>query len=158
MLHFSKSFFQPLFAIVLLLSTIAGAQAETRQAEPISASAALNTAEKWATVVGQADLAGLNELLHNDYLHVHATALVENKAKFIEALQSGARKYDPITIEEASTRLFGDSAVVTGKFVLKATIRDRVLEGVNRFAIIVVSTPAGLRVAHFQATAIPHAK
>ncbi|MEI7613788.1 MAG: nuclear transport factor 2 family protein [Betaproteobacteria bacterium] len=153
MLYFAKTFLQSLFAMVLLFSTVTGAHAET-----VSTSEALSTAEKWATVVGQADIAGLNELLLNDYIHVHATALVESKARFIEALQSGARKYDPITIEEANARLFGESAVVTGKFVLKATTRDRVIEGINRFVILVISTPGGLRVAHFQATSIPQAK
>ena len=124
----------------------------------MSNSEALNTAERWATVVGQADIAGLNELLHTEYVHVHATALVESKTKFIEALQTGARKYDPIKIEDSSVRVFGDSAVISGKFVLRATTRDRVIEGVNRFVLLVINTPNGLQVATFQATAIPQPK
>jgi hypothetical protein len=91
-------------------------------------------------------------------MHVHATALVESKAKFIEALQTGARKYDPIKIEDSNVREFGDAAVISGKFVLKATTRDRVIEGVNRFLLLVVRTPNGLQVASFQATAIPQPK
>jgi hypothetical protein len=73
-------------------------------------------------------------------------------------LQAGARKYDPIKIEESNIRVFGDSAVVTGKFVLKATTRDRVIEGINRFALFVVNTPNGLQVGNFQATAVPQTK
>jgi ketosteroid isomerase-like protein len=158
MMKFRMSLFQMIAAVVLLLSSTVGAQAENSRVGTLSKSEALNTAERWASVVGQADIAGLNELLHNDYIHVHATALVESKVKFIEALQTGARKYDPIKIEESNVRVFGDSAVVTGKFVLKATTRDRVIEGVNRFVLFVVSTPNGLQVANFQATAIPQAK
>ena len=158
MMNFRMSFFQVVLAIVLLFSSALGVQAEESRVATLSKSEALNTAERWASVVGQADIAGLNELLHTDYIHVHATALVESKVKFIEALQTGARKYDPIKIEESNVRLFGDSAVVTGKFVLKATTRDRVIEGINRFALFVVSTPNGLRIANFQATAIPQAK
>jgi len=116
------------------------------------------TAERWATVVGQADIAGLNELLHTDYVHVHATALVESKAKFIEALQTGARRYDPIKIDDLNVRVFGDSAVASGKFVLRATTRDRVIEGVNSFVLLVVNTPNGLQIATFQATTIPQSK
>jgi len=145
-------------AAFFIISAVAGAQAENARAGALSSSAALNTAERWAAVVGQADIAGLNELLHADYVHVHATALVESKAKFIEALQTGARKYDPIKIEDSNVRVFGSSAVVSGKFVLRATTRDRVIEGVNRFMLLVVNTPNGLQIATFQATAIPQPK
>jgi ketosteroid isomerase-like protein len=137
---------------------VSGVQAESARVGTLSNSEALSTAERWATVVGQADIAGLNELLHADYVHVHATALVESKAKFIEALQTGARKYDPIKIEDSNVRVFGDSAVISGKFVLKATTRDRVIESVNRFVLLVINTPNGLQVATFQATAIPQPK
>jgi hypothetical protein len=142
-----------MIATVLLLSSTALAQAEN-----LNATSALSVAERWALVVGQADIPGLNDLLSNDYMHIHATALVESKAKFIDALQSGARKYDPIKIEESTVRVFGEAAVVSGKFALKATTRDRVIESVNRFSLVVVQTPKGLQVANFQATAIPQAK
>jgi hypothetical protein len=144
--------------VIFALSAVTGAQAENARVGTVSNSEALTTAERWVTVVGQADIAGLNELLHTDYVHVHATALVESKAKFIEALQTGARKYDPIRIEDSNVRVFGDSAVVSGKFALKATTRDRVIEGVNRFMLLVVNTSNGLQVASFQATAIPQPK
>lgn len=141
-----------------IFSAVAGAQADNSRAGALNNSTALNTAERWATVVGEADIAGLDELLHADYVHTHATALVESKAKFIEALKTGARKYDPIKIEDSNVRVFGDSAVISGKFSLKATTRDRVIEGVNRFALLVIKTPNGMQVANFQATAIPQPK
>jgi len=109
-------------------------------------------------VVAQGDIAGLNELLLPDYAHAHTTALVESKAKFLEALQSGARKYDPIKFEEVNVRIFGSTAVVSGKFVLRAYARDKVVEGVNRFVWLVVTTPNGLQVATYQATSIPQPK
>lgn len=145
-------------AVVFSLSLVAGAQAENAKVGVLRNSEALNTVERWATVVSQADIAGLDELLYPDYVHVHATALVESKARFIEALQTGARKYDPIKIEDSNVRVFGSSAVVSGKFALRATTRDRVIEGVNRFMLLVVNTPNGLQIATFQATAIPQPK
>ena len=155
---FRLSFLPMIAALFFSLSAVASAHAGSDSGRTLSNSEALNTAERWATVVAQADIAGLNELLHADYLHVHATALVESKAKFIEALQSGARKYDPIKIEDSNVRIFGSTAVVSGKFVLRATTRDRVIEGVNRFVLLLVSTPNGLQVANFQATGIPQTK
>jgi ketosteroid isomerase-like protein len=124
----------------------------------MSESEALNAAQKWALALGGADIAGLDELLHDDYLHIHATSMVESKTKFIGALKEGARKYAPFTIEDSQVRVFGDTAVVTGKFTLKATMRERVIERVNRFGLVLVNTPLGVKVASFQATSIPEAK
>jgi len=157
-MKFHMSLLKMIAAIVFLFSVVSGVQAESARVGTLSNSEALSTAERWAAVVGQADIAGLNELLHADYVHVHATALVESKAKFIEALKTGARKYDPIRIEDSNVRVFGDAAVISGKFVLRATTRDRVIEGVNRFVLLVINTPNGLKVATFQATAIPQPK
>jgi hypothetical protein len=151
--------FLPLIALaVLSLPLAAGAQDGVKRPGDIEASEALTAAKKWASVVGQANISGLEELLHKDYLHIHSTALVETKVKFIEALTTGARKYDPITIEDANVRVFGDSAVVTGKFSLRAMSRGRVIEGVNRFSLVVVKTPRGMQAASFHATSIPQAK
>ena len=155
---FGLSFGRMIAAAFFMFSAVAVAQAENTKTLVLNHSTALSTAERWAALVGQADIAGLNELLHADYVHVHATALVESKSKFIDALQTGARKYDPIKIEDSNVRIFGDSAAISGKFVLRATTRDRVIEGVNRFMMLVISAPSGLQVATFQATAIPQPK
>jgi ketosteroid isomerase-like protein len=155
---FHLSFSSMIAALFISFVAVTAAQAESHSARTLSNSEALNTAERWATVVAQGDIAGLTELLHTDYLHVHTTALVESKAKFIEALQTGARKYEPIRFEDLNVRVFGSAAVVSGKFVLRATARDKVVEGVNRFMLWVVTTPNGLQVATYQATSIPQAK
>ena len=67
-------------------------------------------------------------------------------------------KYDPIKIEEAKARIFDNSAVVTGKFNLKVFARGKMIEGVNRFGLVIVKTKQGIQVASFQATAIPQPK
>lgn len=142
-------------AIVLLLSCM---PLRADASGILSESAALETAQKWASALGKPDISGLDELLHDDYMHIHATSMVESKAKFIGALKEGARKYDPFIIEDTKVRIFGDSAVVTGKFALKATMREKVIERVNRFSLVIVMTPHGLKVASFQATSIPQEK
>jgi hypothetical protein len=116
---------------------------------------ALNTANLWASLVSKADIPGLEGLLNDRYIHIHATALVESKTQFIEALKTGARKYDPIKIEEASSRLFGNFAIVIGKYNLKAYSRGRTVEGINRVSLLVVKTPVGLQVVSCQGTVIP---
>jgi ketosteroid isomerase-like protein len=124
----------------------------------IQESEAFDIAAKWAELVGQANVAELEKLLNDQYLHIHATALVESKAQFLEAFKSGARKYDPIKLEELNFRGFGSFAIVTGKFQLKAFTRGRTIEGVNRFTLVLAKTQRGFEVVSFQATSIPQPK
>jgi hypothetical protein len=124
------------------------------RAESLSAASAEGCAQQWASCVGQGQTDRLSKILDDSYQHIHGTGLVENREEFLEALRSGARKYEPIQLEEVKTRLFGDCAVVTGKFTLKVSIKGKLMEGVNRFSFVVVQTPEGPKIVSFQATAI----
>ena len=146
----------------MLLSVFEG-MANAQQEKPCNIdifgeSDALDAAQQWASLVSQADTVGLERLLDDKYMHIHSTALVESKSQFIEAFKNGSRKYDPIKIEEAKARIFDNSAVVTGKFNLKVFARGKMIEGVNRFGLVIVKTKQGIQVASFQATAIPQPK
>ena len=124
------------------------------RAEPLSVATAEGCAQQWASCVGQGQADELAKILDDSYQHTHGTGLVENREEFLGALRSGARKYEPIQLEDVKTRLFGECAVVTGKFSLKVSIKGKMMEGVNRFSFVVVQTPQGPKIVSFQATAI----
>jgi len=124
------------------------------KAESLSIATAEDCAQQWANYVGQGKADELTKILGDSYQHTHGTGLVENREEFLGALRSGARKYEPIQLEEVKTRLFGDCAVVTGKFALKVSVKGKMMEGVNRFTFVVVQTPQGPKIVSFQATAI----
>ena len=124
------------------------------KAEALSVAAAEDCAQQWASCVGQGQVAELNKILDDSYQHTHGTGLVESKEEFLGELRSGARKYEPIQLEEVKTRLFGECAVVSGKFALKVSVKGKIMEGVNRFSFVVVQTPQGPKIVLFQATAI----
>ncbi|NBR96289.1 MAG: nuclear transport factor 2 family protein, partial [Verrucomicrobia bacterium] len=122
------------------------------RAEALSAATAEECAQQWASYVGHGQADELAKILDDSYQHTHGTGLVENREEFLGALQSGARKYEPIHLEEVKTRLLGDCAVVTGKFALKVSIKGKMMEGMNRFSFVVVQTPQGPKIVSFQAT------
>ena len=124
------------------------------KAESLSAANAESCAQQWASCVGQGQADELTKILDDSYQHIHGTGLVESKEEFLGALRSGARKYEPIQLEEVKTRMFGECAIVTGKFALKVSIKGKIMEGVNRFSFVVVQTPQGPKIVSFQATAI----
>jgi hypothetical protein len=124
------------------------------KAEALSAATAEECAQQWASRVGHGQADELNKILDDSYQHIHGTGLVESREEFLGALRSGARKYEPIQLEEVKTRLLGECAVVTGKFTLKVSVKGKMMEGVNRFSFVVVQTPQGPKIVSFQATAI----
>jgi hypothetical protein len=124
------------------------------EAESLSAATAEGCAQQWASCVGHGQADELSKILEDSYQHIHGTGLIETKEEFVGALRSGARKYEPIQLEDVKTRLFGECAVVTGKFALKVSIKGKIMEGVNRFSFVVVQTPQGPKIVSFQATAI----
>jgi hypothetical protein len=144
-----KLLFVSIFVMGCGLSSLRGGEAGK-----LSEGMATHCAQQWASCVGQGQADELAKILDDSYQHIHGTGLVENREQFLDALRSGARKYEPIQLEEVRTRLFGDCAVVTGKFALKVSIKGKMMEGVNRFSFVVVQTSQGAKVVSFQATAI----
>jgi hypothetical protein len=147
--------------IILMLALVGGtamAQKKASGAAGFDETAALNIAQEWASLVSQANIEGLEKLLSSNYMHIHSTALVDTKAQFIEALKIGSRKYDPITFEDVTVRVFKNAAVVTGKFNLKVLARGKTIEGVNRFGLVIGKTKNGQQVVSYQATTIPQPK
>jgi hypothetical protein len=79
-------------ALLSILLGLAGAQTQPSGVGELSDAEALTTANLWASLVSKADIAGLEGLRNDRYIYIQATALVESKAQFIEALKTGDRK------------------------------------------------------------------
>jgi len=113
---------------------------------------ALRTARKWAALVGASDTAALENLLDSRYTHTHGTGMVETKKLFLGALRDGARDYVRCKIVDPKVTLLGHVAVVSGMLDLKVLARERIIEGTNRFTMVVARTDQGTRVVAYQAT------
>jgi hypothetical protein len=146
-----------LFVAVVIMGCASKPPAQPMARAVWTETAALNSAKEWADATSKPDAAALEKILAMEYIHVHATGLVENKQQFIDALKTGARKYDPIILEETNVRIFGATAIVNARFNLKAVSGDRTIEGVNRITLVFVYSSHGVQAVSFQATPIPAA-
>ena len=113
---------------------------------------AVRTARKWAALVGASDTAALENLLDSRYTHTHGTGMVETKKLFLGALRDGTRDYVRCKIVEPQVTLLGRVAVVSGVLDLKVLARERIIEGTNRFTMVVARTDGGIQVVAYQAT------
>jgi hypothetical protein len=113
---------------------------------------ALRTARMWAALVGASDTAALENLLDNRYTHTHGSGMVETKKRFLGALRDGTRDYVRCKIVDPKVTLLGHVAVASGVLDLKVLARERVIEGTNRFMMVVARTDKGMQVVTYQAT------
>lgn len=76
---------------------------------------AVFTAEKarFAAMVSQ-DYATLGQLLGTDLFYQHSNGDVDNKTSFIQSIKDGKRRYDAITLDESTIRIYGKTAVING--------------------------------------------
>lgn len=119
---------------------------------PLTESNATSAAQTWANLVKASDVGALETLLSPDYLHTHGTGKVETKTQFLAALRDGSRKYERCEISDMRVLRFGPGAVVQGNLNVKALTKDRTLEVLNRFMMVISRTDQGLVVVAFQAT------
>jgi hypothetical protein len=62
------------------------------------------------------DVATLDALTSESYVHVESTGQVRTKAQFLEGLTRGEYSFESFVIDETLVRIFGQTAVVTGSY------------------------------------------
>ncbi|HEX4043572.1 MAG TPA: nuclear transport factor 2 family protein [Xanthobacteraceae bacterium] len=74
--------------------------------------AALEESRRAALAAG--DIEALSDLIADDYIHVHATALIHDKAAMLGHVRKSPRTVAPRT---PKIRVYGDFAILTGEMV-----------------------------------------
>lgn len=130
--------------------------------EPQAARAAADDAKivadldaRYQLAVKQNDAATMDRILHDDFVLVLGNGAAYTKADLLKSARDKAYIYD-LQDEEAGTqvvRLYGDTAIVTAKLLLKATSGGKVvLERKLWFSDTYVRTRDGWRYAFGQAS------
>ena len=107
-----------------------------------------------AAMIGR-DLATLESLLADTLTYTHSSAVVDDKATYIESIRSGRVQY--LMIERFDTRSwdYGDNVVTVGRARIDVKVSD-VERNLNiRYANVWIKTPKGWRFALWQSTPIP---
>ena len=100
-----------------------------------------------------ADVAALERLLGDELVYTHSNASVDTKASLIESIRT-RRPYQKIESPEREVRLFGDSAVVSGRARIElGGPTPRVLNA--RYTDVWVKGSSGWQMVAWQSTPIP---
>jgi ketosteroid isomerase-like protein len=103
----------------------------------------------------QVDAKALGEILRDDLIYIHSSAQVDNKERVIDEIVSGLLKYSAVETSEVGVRVYGDTAVVTGRAVLKASSKGKPMEIPVRFTEAWVRSKGVWQLATWEATRIP---
>ena len=61
------------------------------------------------------DFAVLNKIMAKEMTYTHTSARLDTKAEMIGFMESGRLRYESMERQEANVRLYGETAVVTGR-------------------------------------------
>lgn len=80
---------------------------------------------RWMT---NRQMGSLGYLLHDDVYYIHSNWWKENKEEVLKNIESGKLVNKKIQVEESETRVVGNTAIVTGKGIFKASLDDKPIE------------------------------
>ena len=90
-----------------------------------------------------ADAAVLDRLYAEDFIGIGPSGIVRTKAQVIADFTSGSLRYQSITTDEVRWRVYGDTAVETGRSTLIGKDRGKVVPPDNRFTRVWVKRQRG---------------
>jgi ketosteroid isomerase-like protein len=100
------------------------------------------------------DIATLDRLWADDHIFTNPLGLVQTKAQRLAEIQSGGRKLELFKITDVKVRVYGDTAVVTSRAMLKGQRQGQDISGQFRGIDVYVKNQGSWQVVAAQATRI----
>jgi ketosteroid isomerase-like protein len=107
-----------------------------------------------AAAVVKADVATLEKLTSDDYILINANGQLSDKATTMNNIKTGNIKLTANDVSDLKVRVYGNTAVVTGKSDAKGSIGGRELKGPVMFTRVYVKKDGKWQSVSFQQTPI----
>lgn len=132
--------------IMIFASVIAQAQGNKVE------QAILSLEQQWEDALVKADVAALEKLYSDKLIYTHSNAAVDNKTSYITKIKSGASKYVSIKRDDLKVTLIGDTAIVTGHWLVQAVSGGNQVNTDARYMHVYVKEKGGWKMAAHQST------
>ncbi len=137
---------------------IAATQAQNRAALPGSEDAAKRTIlqleEERNRAIVNGDAAALEQMTSDDYTFITLRGELRTKAEIVKGFRSGSFHYDNRRISDLSVRVYGETAVVTGRSVQSGHENGKDYSGDYRFTRVYVKRNGSWQTVALQTTLI----
>lgn len=109
---------------------------------------------RYAAMTG-ADMKALEALVHDELVYTHSSGLVDGKASWLESMRSGKTRYRSVKRSDEKVRLYGDTALVTGRADIEAEINGHARSLKLRYLNAWVKSGGAWKLAAWQSGALP---
>jgi hypothetical protein len=134
---------------------VSGAVTAGECGAPVTADAAQAAEDlRYAAQTGD-DFAAMDKLFGDDLVYIHSSAVVDNKASYIDSMRSGNVKYRNMQRSDVTVRTYGCLAIITGLANFDVTVKGKDLSVEIRFHSIWASRGEGLQFISWEATRTP---
>lgn len=141
-------------AAVLTLTFLAVGQARETAQKIDAEQVVMALDNEWAKAATQRDLVSLNRVLADDLVYTHNSGRVDTKAKFIAAIKSNQLVIESIDRDDLNTRVYGDAAVITGRYMIKVKFKGKDVSGNTRYIHVYAKQNGRWQMVAHQATSI----
>lgn len=93
---------------------------------------------EWADAFVKRDKATLERILADDFMSTGPTGAVANKAQYVADAGSADATIEAINVEDGSVRMYGDAAVVTGRYTMKGKAGGQDIGGPHSYTAVYV--------------------
>jgi ketosteroid isomerase-like protein len=143
-------------AIVSAFATGAYAGSEGRAVGKSDVEAIRTLEEERNQAIIHGDAAALERMTSDDYTFVTLRGETLGKSDIVRNFRSGAAKYQSRTISDLNIRVYGNSAVVTGRAVQKGAENGKDYSGDYWFTRVYVRQSGHWKTVALQTTLIKH--
>jgi ketosteroid isomerase-like protein len=141
-------------AAALSLVTIGAARGQGASAGPSVEDQIKKMEKDRAAAVVKGDVATLEKLTSDDYILINANGQLSDKPTTMNNIKTGNIKLTTNDLSDLKVRVYGNTAVVTGKSDAKGSIGGRELKGPVMFTRVYVKKDGKWQSVSFQQTPI----
>ncbi|MBI3528940.1 MAG: nuclear transport factor 2 family protein [Betaproteobacteria bacterium] len=119
---------------------------------PVTAEEALASEDaRYAAQMGD-DFGAMQKLYGDDLVYIHSSAIVDNKATYIDSMKSGTVKYRNMQRSDVTVRTYGCVAIISGLGNFDVTVKGQDVAVEIRFHSIWAKRDKGLQFISWEAT------
>jgi uncharacterized protein (TIGR02246 family) len=117
--------------------------------------AVIQLEEDLRAAIAKGDSKAYGRIVGDDYVFTNQDAVVRTKAQMVSAYDAGSIKYESVKFDEIKVQAYGDTAVVTGRQMVKGQDNGKNISGQFRYTRVYVKRQGGWQLVATQTTRIP---
>ena len=141
-------------AVVVLAMLAWSALPSARRADPV-VEALTRQADAWDKAIVRKDRAAVEANMADDFRGIDGAGTVEHKPAFVDGLMDPKLTIDPYTVEDFDVRLFGDTALLSGRTRMTGRFDGKPFTSHYRYIDIYVKRGGRWQIVSVQITRLP---